>query len=107
MVTRAGQYVKKHSLANGIILIMYKKVLNPMPFSILKSAHPGKCNRGFVEYMTEIENSASCTNSNMTRNHGFNFPEILKRKMAFDSELSKHTNISKIIPFAQLCVLAY
>ena len=29
----------KHSQANRIILVMYKKILNPMPFLFLKSVH--------------------------------------------------------------------
>ena len=37
----------KHSQANRILLVMHKTIVNPTPFSVLESIHPGNCNNGF------------------------------------------------------------
>ena len=39
--------IKSNDGAKGIIMVMYETILNPMPFSFLKSVPPGNCDHGF------------------------------------------------------------
>ena len=54
----AGQYTKTHTLANEIVFIMYKTILNPMPFSVSKSVDPWKMQPWFLVIMEFVHEAA-------------------------------------------------